>query len=185
MKRLLLFGLLAGLLATNTGCGLCHAIFCYRPCRGFGGCGDCDEGCGPACGVARSNCGVCAPQCDEGCDTGCARPCGEPCAPACGRCWYRGPVSCLFALFRPCTWRGCGCGERYWGDFYSDPPDCWDPCDCHGNYNGAGHCAGGCAEGPGVFDGYADGGVPAGSVVSDRAVGPSPTPASQPHKAAR
>lgn len=56
MKRLILFGLLGGMLAASSGCGLCQSIFYYRPCAGCrdcagGGCGDCcDEGCGPACG---------------------------------------------------------------------------------------------------------------------------------------
>ena len=55
MKRLMLFGLLAGALVTCTGCGLFQGIFCYRPCTMRGDCGGCcgdcgDEGCGPACG---------------------------------------------------------------------------------------------------------------------------------------
>jgi hypothetical protein len=63
-------------------------------------------------------------------------------------------LSCVFALImRGCgwgsTWCGGNCGERYWGDFYNDPPDCCDPCDCHGNFTGGGcsHCGGGYAGG--------------------------------------
>lgn len=171
VKRLILFGLLGGLLATNTGCGLFQAIFCYRPCSLRNGCGpayacdDCDDGCGPTCGpvvrrpvramrnscgcatcgrayrtAACSSCGSC-----DSCDS-CGDPCGDPCGDACyGRPWHRGPLSCAFAwLF---SGFGCcsGCGERYWGDFYSDGPDCWDPCDCYGNYAGGGckSCGGG------------------------------------------
>ena len=32
MKRFILLGLLGGLLATNTGCGLLQAVFCCHPC---------------------------------------------------------------------------------------------------------------------------------------------------------
>ena len=81
----------------------------------------CGRSCGPSCDSCGDSCG-----CDP-----CADPCGDGC---CGRCWYRGPLSCLFALFTRGCWCGPNCGERYWGDFYSDPPDCEDPCDCHGNY---------------------------------------------------
>lgn len=31
---------------------------------------------------------------------------------------------------------GSGCGEVYWGEWISDPPDCADPCDQCGNYVG-------------------------------------------------
>jgi hypothetical protein len=171
VKRFILFGLLGGLLATNTGCGLFQAVFCYRPCvaRGdcMGGCGDiCDDGCGPRCGPARpaypprvgrgyadcdTGCGCGTPcrrapcrgcgACDSGCD-----PCADPCMSGCrSRTWHRGPLSCVFALFMPGCWSCSSCGERYWGDAYSDPPDCWDPCDRCGNYAGGNcsSCAGG------------------------------------------
>ena len=36
------------------------------------------------------------------------------------------------------TWCGCGCGERYWGDWCGDPPDCCEPCDRCGNWTGPG-----------------------------------------------
>jgi hypothetical protein len=52
------------------------------------------------------------------------------------RCWNRGPFTWVFALFTPRSWCGRGCGDRYWGDFYGDPPDCWDPCDGYGNFTG-------------------------------------------------
>jgi hypothetical protein len=37
---------------------------------------------------------------------------------------------------------GKGCSEIYWGEWYSDPPDCCDPCDqCHGCWTGPhGYC---------------------------------------------
>jgi len=56
--------------------------------------------------------------------------CCEPCCPA------PGPLSWLFRILANRSWCGPSCGERYWGDFYSDPPDIWDPCDCGGNYTG-------------------------------------------------
>ncbi len=67
--------------------------------------------------------------------------CGEvPCRRHCGI--VRGPLSFVFALFTAGTYRGCGfgdrggCGERYWGDWYSDLPECSDPCDRYGNFTG-------------------------------------------------
>ena len=203
MKRILLFGLLAGVLTANTGCGLLHAVFCCRPC------GDdcspcscnqtCDEDCGSGCGVvgrpirtagcvprraaACTDCGDgcgdcgtpcrarnCGGACNSCCDS-CCDPCADPCGTGCyGRPWYRGPLSCVFALLtQGCC--GAGCGERYWGDFYSDPPDCWDPCDGYGNYSGGGcrtcgggsgnYSGGGCRTcgGSGYHRGYANGGA--------------------------
>ena len=150
VKRLMLVGLLGGLLASNTGCGLFRAAFCYRPCVSRGDCGPCtdDGACGDGCGscgvVARHRgCGGCG-TCGE-CD-----PCADPCGSGCyARPWHRGPLSCVFALFNPETWCGGGCGERYWGDFYNDPPDCQDPCDGYGNYAG-----GGCRTCGGSTSGY-------------------------------
>jgi hypothetical protein len=219
VKRIMLFGLLAGALAATSGCGLFQSIFCYRPCtmRGDccgGCCGDCcDDGCGPRCGArgcgvrqarvyadcgddccpecgqplrgARCrSCGTCGP-CGDCCGDACADPCGDCCY---GRPWHRGPLSCLFALFTPAYWGGRGCGERYWGDFYSDPPDCWDPCDCNGNYTGrCHHCGGGYSDGYGggrpaqVMPPSDENAVPQG----DREGNPAPKPAAQPHKAAK
>ena len=128
MKRFILLGLLGGLLATNTGCGLLQAVFCCHPCGRCGdcvaGCGDCcDEGCGPRCGPATrwggpprgargcADCGTdcgggCGPVCRGGCGR-CGSPCDDPCADpcgngCCGRVWHRGPLSCVFA----CLMRG-------------------------------------------------------------------------------
>lgn len=213
MKRLILFGLLGGLLATNTGCGLLQAVFCYRPCLSRGDCGPLGyDGCGPAYGpmqrpgyrtarVYAEGDGCCDTSCGRPCRrpncvscTPCVDPCIDPCGPGYyGRPWHRGPLSCVFALFSPCNWWGPHCGERYWGDFYSDPPDCWDPCDGCGNYTGSGYSSYGGANGG--YEGYrqrsATGNVfsdaetvPAGEIV-ERRVGPAPKPAGQPHKATR
>ena len=61
----------------------------------------------------------------------------DPCSP----CYYGeyspfGPLAAVLRIFRPITWMGPACGERYWGDYMSYPPDCCDPCDCYGNYTG-------------------------------------------------
>jgi hypothetical protein len=196
-------------------------------------CGECEGDCGTTCGTVRrpirgpasipARAQVVA---DYGapCDTPCARPCrrplcrnygpgslgGDPSADLCGsgssgRCWHRGPLNCVFALLMPVSWWGPSCGERYWGDFYSDPPDCWDPCDGYGNYTGntgnTGNTGGGCrncGDAHGAATGYSRNyagdsrvdesmSVPEGKIISqsDRAVGPAPSPASQPHKATR
>jgi hypothetical protein len=223
----MLIGLLGGLLTTNTGCGLFQAVFCWRPSqtRYDSGYGNCDDGaCGPTCGptcrrgamcarraYAVSECDSCGGDCGpSGCGRvvgrssgSCEDPCGDPCGSGCyARCWHRGPLSCVFALLAPSTWCGAPCGERYWGDFYSDPPDCSDPCDGYGNYAGGGirsyasgngmvrssgckHCNGG--GGTTQYSGDMD----EGEVVNDR-IQPSPSPvpaqrssSGQPHKAAR
>lgn len=31
---------------------------------------------------------------------------------------------------------GSGCGELYISDWHNYPPECQDPCDCHGDYTG-------------------------------------------------
>ncbi|MEN6450539.1 MAG: hypothetical protein ABFC96_08620 [Thermoguttaceae bacterium] len=232
MKRMILFSLMAAMLATTTGCGLFQAVFCYRPCAMRGDCsmgGECDDGgCGTRCGPVRGGCGMhrarvygdCG---DDGCPD-CGRPCrlrcrscgscgscgtcgdcgdacSDPCGDSCyGRPWHRGPLSCLFALFTPCSWCGRGCGERYWGDFYSDPPDCWDPCDCSGNYTGGGSMSGGpvsgggcrhCGGGGGGYSSCQGGHMSDGmtsdeNVVSDRVVSPAgPRQSGEPHRATK
>ena len=44
---------------------------------------------------------------------------------------------------------GCkGCGDVYWGEWISDPPDCCDPCDQCGGFSGSGGtcCKTGCLQ---------------------------------------
>lgn len=204
MKRFILIGLLGGLLSTNTGCGLLQAICNYRPC-GNGPCGpsmadSCGEGCGPMYGAPRR---ACVTDCGCGSCGSCDDPCADPCGDTCyGRPWHRGPLSCVFALFMPRTWCGPVCGERYWGDFYSDSPDCHDPCDGCGNYTG-----GGCQScgNSGVVSGYSGnsgtcptcgggGGFSSNRMPSNtenyvtqsnRTVHPSVKVANQPHRAVR
>jgi hypothetical protein len=174
VKRILFLGLLGALMTASTGCGLFQAIFCYDSCGprncGSSMCGEpCDEGCGAGCGVVHRpvrTAGCCSArkavvaECDDECGGECGRPCRnayrggcdtcDPCADPCtGRVWHRGPLSCVFALFTPNTWCGPSCGQRYWGDFYSDPPACHDPCDCYGNYADGGVSTGGVSTGGG------------------------------------
>lgn len=55
----------------------------------------------------------------------------------CGGCNL---LKCRAFALSPCLRGKCcveGCGEVYWGEL-SDPPTCWDPCDCCGNWTGPG-----------------------------------------------
>jgi len=148
--------LLCVVLASAGGCGVCQAIL-YEP---FGPGTTCDSrrcglnACGDACGpVWEEPCGPGPWRREFGVRGALAEPCDEGCCPECGevccrrRCGIvRGPLSFVFALFTAGTYQGCGfgnrggCGERYWGDWYSNPPECRDPCDCYGNFTGG--CSG-------------------------------------------
>ena len=151
MKRYtLLVCLFACVLAASSGCCHLNSMFCYpfgrciavcdpTPC-GVLGCGSAPcETCGPACA------GDCVSAC-EPCADSCAAPCGDVCSDAsCGSCdgcgYPYGPLSWLYRIFS-CGYRGSGCGECYWSDFHSEPPDCCDPCDRQGNWTGGGYSAG-------------------------------------------
>ena len=148
-KRIILLGLVCGLLGGAAGCGL----LCCPPGPGMM--------CGP---------GYCAPPvCDSTCGVDCGVPCepacAPPCEPSCGPAGYGshcgpvGPLACLFRLFRPASWCGPVCGEAYCGD----PPDCSDPCDRCGNFIGpsAGGCQSGCQSG--CQGGYAASGHASGT----------------------
>jgi hypothetical protein len=55
----------------------------------------------------------------------------------CGGCNL---LKCRAFALSPCLRGKCcggGCGECYFGEL-SDPPTCWDPCDCCGNWTGPG-----------------------------------------------
>ncbi len=80
--------------------------------------------------TAGADCGTC-----DGCS-------GPPCCGIRPVRWVLGVLG--FQCAPACT----GCGEEYWGDWCSSPPDCCDPCDQCGNYVGpqgpacaAGQCA--------------------------------------------
>lgn len=140
MTRSVMGGLLLSVaLAASGGCNVCRAIL-YDP---FGPNTLCDgRRCGPLCGESCGPIrGRMAPPAiiDEPGDGEYAEAWGPaPCA--CRRGLIRGPLSFVFALFTAGSYPGCygGCGERYWGDWYGDPPECCDPCDNQGNFTGGG-----------------------------------------------
>jgi len=147
---------------------------CYDPVCDSIYCGCLGPCCGPICGPALAGpcrLGNCACGCDdcggpscgccEPCSAGCYEECGDSCCgPSCdshcgtysdGRRALRGIggfLGCIGRLFVPNRWCGVNCGERYWGDFYGDPPDCCDPCDRCGSFTGSyGGCGGEYVEG--------------------------------------
>ncbi len=165
-KQAIVLVLLSAALAAACGCNVCRAVV-YDP---FGPNTLCDgRRCGPVCpepcGPLRGRCGPRAAVAEPCDDDGCGE-CGMP-ARRCRCRIVRGPLSFVFALFTAGTYRGCwgGCGERYWGDWYGDPPECSDPCDCHGNFTGGGCSSCG-----------SDGDVPAGMAGPHEDAGMTPQP---------
>ena len=128
LARLLFVMHLVALLA---GMGCC----CQPLCNNSMSCGDpCG---GPACGPSCNTCCLSFPQPIVW--TGELNDCGpgpcESCADCSGDCG-------LLPFLRRSKVCGKGCGEVYWGEWVSDPPDCCDPCDpCYGCYTGP---SGGC-----------------------------------------
>jgi hypothetical protein len=122
----------------DTACGACCVDECSEPY-----CGSCSEPC----------CDSCSEPCGGSCCDACGVGCGaSSCGAACGACWdgyglHGGPLSWLYTVFFA-GYDGPGCGDCYWSDFHSEPPDCCDPCDRHGNWIG-GWCGTGCASAPG------------------------------------
>lgn len=124
------------LLALLAGSGCC----CLGTQGGFpaAGCqtGACHAGgnsCGPACG----GCSICLPKPIVWCGT------QNECGPGgCETCACPTDCGILPAMRRGLSC-GKGCGEIYWGEWLSDPPDCCDPCDqCHGQWTGPhGYCS--------------------------------------------
>ncbi len=192
-KHALWICLVSAMVAATSGCCQMGSFLCCP----LGSCGAicepthcCDgaycEQCGPACGVSGPACASCGDVCvDAGCDT-CCDPCGDTCCDPCGgcgcdpcggSCWSGcGPLSWLFGGL---SWGCCGsgCGEFYWSDFYSEPPDCCDPCDRCGNWTG-GSCGCGAACGSGycavrpVQNGYAASKAAPRRQVANRATAP-------------
>ena len=124
------------------------ARLCSTASRGCSDCDECGDGeCGRPC---RRACGrTCGPNCDS-CSDSCGVPVAIPVPIRAATVATAVPgIAGRSVASSPCSRRGCwcgpNCGERYWGDFYSDPPDCEDPCDCYGNYAGGGcrSCGGG------------------------------------------
>ena len=77
--------------------------------------------------------------CGGGCGAKCRKVHGGDCGDSCGHHGVRqGPIDdCHDGA--AC---GSGCGEVYWDEWVSDPPDCVDPCDDCGNWIGHQPCAG-------------------------------------------
>ena len=71
-----------------------------------------------------------------GCGDCTAASCGD-CGPCGGGC-YPGPI--LRGLGSLFSCHG-GCGEVYYDEWCSDPPDCCDPCNSCGDYTGYGCCS--------------------------------------------
>jgi hypothetical protein len=90
-----------------------------------------------ACGsTACVSCCLCLPKPIVWCGT--ENECGPH---GCESCACPSDCGLLSALKR-CKTCGKGCGEIYWGEWISDPPDCCDPCDqCYGQWTGPhGYC---------------------------------------------
>ena len=117
---------------------------CCGPCGGGMACGN---GCGsilpqPIVYPGSSDC--------EGCDSTLAwcRPAGGQggWGGSCGSCSSHGSPcgGCGLLNFLRCRMTSCkGCGEMYYGEWMSDPPDCCDPCDaCTGDFTGHSGCCG-------------------------------------------
>ncbi len=151
MKRIILLGLVCGLLAGNAGCGLLSGVLCPGwACN--------PRYCAPAPGLACPQ--PCAMPCEPTCGTVPVPSCDQPCCPPPITC---GPLTWVLGLFEAGCWYGGGCGEAYCGD----PPDCCDPCDRWGNYTGGGV--------GGYYGGYA-----AGTAPQQFSVGPAPEVAQTP-----
>lgn len=108
------------------GLFLAGSIGCCGPYR----CGTCTS-VGVPCGVSRGVPATCATTVDCGCfaDMTC-----EACRPRLRDCLP------LFGVLFGCS--GCP-GDIYWNEWFSDPPNCSDPCDRCGNWTGvrAGSCS--------------------------------------------
>ncbi len=125
MKRLLGSGLLAILMLSGSGCRIFSAVLF-----------PCEDPCGmPAHGVLGAGpLGMvdCGPPCPP-------VVCGDPCGVAggvAGGAYRPGIISAVRALLNPATFHGPSCAGRYWGEAYSDPAACCDPCDRMANFTG-------------------------------------------------
>lgn len=102
-------------------------------------CGSCGDSGGCSGGMCFSDCGACPV--DSGCGGSCGsgNPC-DSCAPYANSRYYYRPGRFVFRVLRgigrvlTC---GSGCGGLYVDEWYSDPPDCYDPC-----FDGGRQCGG-------------------------------------------
>ncbi|MGO9109094.1 MAG: hypothetical protein ACLP9L_07675 [Thermoguttaceae bacterium] len=184
---------------TALGCGI---LLSSSGCCGFlrdGGCGcescgRCEDGCGPTCGPVRrphreriygddcGECSNCGARVSSGGDGNC-NACGDECGGCCQRNFCFQPLRWVGRLFYADTWCGPSCGNTYWGEAISDPPDCHDPCNRRGQWTGRGGCAS-CNRG-GMHESGEMSPVPDGAPLQDEPV-MEPTPAPKaPTKATR
>ncbi len=147
------------MLVSSTGCYVCF----NGPRGGSGwwstktaGCSDggCTSGGCTSGGCASGSCtgGGCSSGCSSGeCSGGCTsggcsdHPSGLfhglftggcSCDCASGHC--DSACNTVPLQYQPgCKWCNCGCGEKYWSEWYNDPPLCHQPCDGCGNWTGA------------------------------------------------
>jgi hypothetical protein len=98
------------------------------------------------------------------------------CLVNCINCWH----DRYLAHYQATHFNDCGCGERFWNNWYNSPPLCCDPCDQWGNFTGrkwwVPNCmscrGGGCGDcGPGTCPGISPAGrmynPGGGSVMED------------------
>ena len=116
---------------------------CGRGC-GCESCSPSDGDCGPTCGSAPSS----APRTTHlfrrrlqlrhvraARGTSCGA-CGDDCGSCCQSNFCIHPFRWIGNLFYAGTWCGPRCGNTYWGEGISDPPDCHDPCNRNGQWTG-------------------------------------------------
>ncbi|MGE3408429.1 MAG: hypothetical protein AB7I37_16540 [Pirellulales bacterium] len=137
---------------------------------GDGGVDRCDPCCDDGC-WDHGRCDHCGDACEDDCSMWLADDWGRGCAVGgCGGCGGGDCCPCgggccnshvghhnlgkwCLAELCPRNWfggcKGGGCGKFYWNEWFSDPPCCYDPCNCCGEYTGqgCGHglACGGCA----------------------------------------
>lgn len=137
---------LAALVAVGAACGGCAcSVSCSK------------SACGSSCGsdYAFMTYDACCETCGPGCGNGCAGGCGEQvsCGDSCGGGACGGGQVGGSKCGHKARWFGslfncAGCGERYWNEWYNDPPSCAEPCDCCGNWIGPGHECSCCSRKP-------------------------------------
>jgi hypothetical protein len=120
------------MMARGVGLAACLALLVASGCV-----------CRGPCGVVRDPLGCCEPDCCNPCLPALkydrvwrCDPCNE-CGPGgCGPSGYYhcGLLPTLRAHLGATATCGRGCGEVYWGEWVSDPPDCCDPCNSCGDW---------------------------------------------------